>query len=70
MNGANAALVRAIRGPIMLITIGVLFTLDKFTSFSFTETWPALLIVLGAMILAERSAARTPPPGAGEGGWR
>ncbi|HTM51917.1 MAG TPA: DUF5668 domain-containing protein [Bryobacteraceae bacterium] len=57
MNGNHGGLVRAIRGPIMLITIGVLFALDHMTRFSFGRTWPAILIVLGLLSLGERATA-------------
>ena len=55
MNGNN--LIGAIRGPIMLITIGSLFALDHFTAFGFWRTWPAILIVLGLLSLGERMAS-------------
>lgn len=51
MNDQSAHLVRAVRGPIMLITIGVLFAFDRFTEFRFSETWPVLLIVGGLLRL-------------------
>ncbi len=31
MNGNEVSLARAIRGPVMLITVGVLFALNNFT---------------------------------------
>jgi hypothetical protein len=55
MNGNQPiTLMRAIRGPIMLITIGVLFALDHMTQFSIARTWPAILIVLGLLSLGDR----------------
>ena len=58
--------VRSIRGPIMLITVGVLFALQNFTAFGFEQTWPVLLIVLGLLHLIGRTAApqapEPPPP--------
>jgi hypothetical protein len=57
MNGSSPTLMRAIRGPIMLITIGVLFALDHMTQFTFGRTWPAILIVLGLLSLGERFGA-------------
>jgi hypothetical protein len=45
---------RAIRGPILLITIGSLFALDHFTEYSIGRTFPAILIVLGLLGLGER----------------
>ena len=47
------SLMRAIRGPITLITVGVLFALNNFTEFSFDKTWPVLLIVFGLLSLHE-----------------
>jgi hypothetical protein len=52
MNEQSTYLVRAITGPIILITIGVLFAFDRFTDFRFSQTWPVLLIVVGLLKLA------------------
>ena len=54
MNGKSPTLMRAIRGPIMLITVGVLFAFDHMTQFSIARTWPAILIVLGLLSLGDR----------------
>jgi Domain of unknown function (DUF5668) len=62
MNGNPPTLMRAIRGPIMLITIGVLFALDHMTQFSFARTWPAILIVLGLLSLGDRFSGPGPNP--------
>ncbi len=51
MNEQSTYLVRAITGPIILITIGVLFAFDRFTDFRFSQTWPVLLIVVGLLKL-------------------
>jgi hypothetical protein len=56
------SLVRAIRGPIMLITIGTLFAIDHFGPYSFSNTWPAVLIIIGLLKLLER-AGQTHTPG-------
>jgi hypothetical protein len=61
MNG-NPSMIRAIRGPITLITLGVLFALNNFTQYGFSETWPVLLIVFGALSLLGRSTAPVGPP--------
>jgi hypothetical protein len=53
---------RAYRGPIMIITVGVLFALNNFTQFSFGETWPVLIIVAGLISLLGRSVAPPPQP--------
>jgi membrane-associated PAP2 superfamily phosphatase len=49
----------AIRGPVMLITLGVLLSIDHFGSVSIWRTWPVMLIVFGVFKLMERSGART-----------
>jgi hypothetical protein len=51
MNEQSTYLIQAIRGPIILITIGVLFAFDRFTEFRFSQTWPILLIVVGLLRL-------------------
>ena len=51
MNEQSTYLLQAIRGPIILITIGVLFAFDRFTEFRFSQTWPVLLIVVGVLRL-------------------
>jgi hypothetical protein len=56
------SLVRAIRGPITLITLGVLFALNNFTQYSFDKTWPVLLIVFGLLSLLKRGMEPAPPP--------
>jgi hypothetical protein len=62
MNGSNVSLVRAIRGPITLITVGVLFALNNFTPFQFRQTWPVLLIVFGLLSLLRRGVDPIVPP--------
>ncbi len=65
MNRAQE-LLRAVRGPVMLVTLGGLLTADRFSGIPFTKTWPVLLIVLGVMKLLERTALAAPPqPGGG-----
>jgi hypothetical protein len=49
----NSSLLRAIRGPVMLIALGVLLAIDHFGGVGFARTWPALLIVFGLLKLAE-----------------
>ena len=59
-NNNPTSLIAAIRGPIILITIGVLFALDHMTEFTFGRTWPAILIVLGLLSLGEHFTASKP----------
>jgi hypothetical protein len=51
MNPQGQGLMRAITGPIVLITVGVLFSIDRFTGVTFGQTWPVLLIVIGILRL-------------------
>src|SRR5438477_13199233 len=62
MNDRACATVRAIRGPITLITVGVLFALNNFTPYGFDKTWPVLLIVFGLLSLLRRGVEPAPPP--------
>ena len=54
----NPSLLRAIRGPVMLIAVGALFALDYNGGYSFGRTWPALLILGGLLRLAEMMGGR------------
>lgn len=68
MNASSSELIRAIRGPILLITVGLLFSEDHFGQYPFYQTWPVLLIVLGLLKLLAHGAAphespHTPPAG-------
>lgn len=54
MTSNRPTLMRAIRGPVLLITLGALFTADYFLGYPFHRTWPVLLIVFGILKLLER----------------
>lgn len=66
MNDQSQQLLRSIKGPVIMITIGVLFAADRFTDYHFHQTWPVLLIVIGLMqLLVGRGRYRGnyyPPP--------
>ena len=55
-------LVRALRGPIMLVALGLLFAWDQAGNFSFERTWPILFILYGILKLIERLLAPPLPP--------
>jgi hypothetical protein len=57
-SGTNPSLLRSIRGPVMLVTLGTLFLIDHSGGASFHRTWPVLLIVLGVMWLGEHMASK------------
>ncbi|MDZ4802168.1 MAG: DUF5668 domain-containing protein [Bryobacteraceae bacterium] len=66
----SSSLLRAVRGPILLIALGVLFVLDQHSgSMAFYRTWPILLILMGLFRLAERMTARPQPVPPMGGGW-
>lgn len=52
MNFESRSLVRAVRGPVIMITVGVLFAFDTMSDIRFSQTWPVLLIVIGLLSLA------------------
>jgi|SRR4029077_3236557 hypothetical protein len=64
--------IRGLMGPAVLITIGVLFLLHEVRGdvFDFSNTYPFILIVIGAILLASSMAPMTghvdsmtaPPP--------
>jgi hypothetical protein len=43
----------AIRGPVLLVALGLLMTADQLDRMSFSRTWPVLLILFGLFKLAE-----------------
>lgn len=66
MNSRGALFAQAIRGPILLITIGVLFAMHQAGVLHFSRTWPLIIIVIGVLKLIERLAIpQAPSPQAG-----
>lgn len=77
MNGAT--FLQAARGPVLLITLGVLLAIHQNTTWGFEQTFPILIIVFGLMKLLERATSSSdepptgappPPPMPGQGGLR
>ena len=56
-----SALLRAVRGPLVLIVLGVLFAFDHFGGWGFERTWPVLIILIGVWKLIEYAAMRQNP---------
>jgi|HubBroStandDraft_4_1064222.scaffolds.fasta_scaffold351487_2 hypothetical protein len=50
--------VRGLMGPLMLIAVGGIFLAAQYTRFSFADLWPILMIVAGAVLLAQSLASR------------
>ena len=66
MNSRGVQYAQAVRGPILLITVGILFAVQQAGMLPISRTWPLFIIVIGVMKLIERLAlprAPYPPPG-------
>lgn len=59
----NSNLFAAIRGPIMLIAVGVLFAIDHAGVFGIRQSWPVLLVLIGLLKLLEHLTAESRTPG-------
>ena len=55
---AAKSLIAAVRGPVLLLTLGLLMAADQMDRMSFGRTWPVLLIVFGLFKLAEHLGAK------------
>jgi hypothetical protein len=62
VNNRGALFAQAIRGPILLITLGILFAIHQAGVLPFSRTWPLVLIVVGVMKLIERMFLQQRPP--------
>ena len=51
-------LMRALSGPLLLTTLGVLLTVDYMGGIGFGRSWPVLLIVFGLCKVAEHIGPR------------
>ena len=69
--------IRGLTGPAVIITVGVLFLLDQMRggNFSFGDTYPVILIVIGVISLAAAASSAeghlsgpVPPPAPGAPG--
>jgi hypothetical protein len=65
MNDRIALFAQAIRGPILLITVGILFAIHQAGILPFYRTWPLILIVVGVIKLVERFYVSPQPPAPG-----
>lgn len=50
--------VHSLMGPLMIVTLGVLFMIAQFSRFSFGDLWPILLIVAGIILVAQHLASK------------
>ena len=65
MTGLNACEHRiGLTGPVILITLGVLFLMDTLApGWGIGRTWPVLLVVVGILRLVETARPPRPPRG-------
>jgi LiaI-LiaF-like transmembrane region len=50
--------VRGLMAPVVLITIGVLFLMGQYSRYGFFDLWPIILIVIGAVLVAQALVSR------------
>jgi hypothetical protein len=55
--GCARCRMRALMGPVLLITIGVIFLFGRFTPCGFERLWPVILLVAGGVLLAQSTAS-------------
>jgi membrane-bound ClpP family serine protease len=54
----------SLTGPVILITLGVIFLLEEFVPhLGFRKTWPVLLVVFGILKLIDSTRPPRPPEG-------
>lgn len=53
----TGTVIEAVRGPLMLIALGVVLAADQLGRMDLGRTWPALLILYGLLKLAEHLSA-------------
>jgi hypothetical protein len=50
-----SSMAAVVRGPVILIALGMLVAIDYAGRMSFARTWPVLLILFGLFALLERA---------------
>ena len=55
------SVMRALSGPILLTTLGILLTIDYMGSATISRTWPVLLIVWGLWKVLEHASSKDVP---------
>ena len=56
--GQYRGFVDAIRGPLMMVALGILMAMDQGEWYGIDRTWPALLILFGLLKLASYAGGR------------
>jgi hypothetical protein len=55
---SSGSFLLAIRGPVLLVALGLLMAADQLDRMSFSRTWPVLLILFGLFKLAEHLGSK------------
>ena len=50
--------IRGLMGPLILITVGILFLIGQYSRYSFGDLWPVLLIVIGVILVLQSLASK------------
>ena len=58
MPTSGRAFSHAAFGPVLLMTLGILFAIENGSGLSFSRTWPVLIIVAGLWKLLEFAASQ------------
>ncbi len=69
--GCSRCRLRGLMGPTVLVTLGILFLLDNMRVMAFDRSFPILLIVIGVVMVLQRTSSTEghipigyiPPPG-------
>jgi hypothetical protein len=59
----GSSVLHAVRGPVLLLTLGLLMAADQLDRLSFSRTWPVLLILFGLFKLVEHLSPNKPTGG-------
>jgi hypothetical protein len=49
--------IKGLMGPIMLITVGVIFLIGEYSHYGMDQLWPLFLIVPGVVLLVQAMAS-------------
>lgn len=55
--GCPRCRLRGLMGPTVLVTLGILFLLDNLNVMSFDRSWAILLIVIGVVMVLQRTSS-------------
>lgn len=56
--GCTNCRIGGLMGPILLITIGLIFLAGQYSRYSVWDFWPVILVVVGAVKILESVASR------------